>query len=96
MEKLRTALPAAARELEQRLHAAADFHLAQRTQSFVTSLDDRFGVRAQVAAAAGTASTNVVTGVLTLFLVIYGPRFASAALRQITDPGRRSSVTAAV
>ena len=83
VDKLRTALPAAAHELEQRYRAAADFHLAQRTQSLVTSLDDRFGVRAQVAAAAGTASTYVVTGVLTLFLVIYGPRFVSGALGQI-------------
>jgi predicted PurR-regulated permease PerM len=96
VDKLRTALPTAAHDLEQRYSAAADFHLAQRTQSFVTSLDDRFGVRAQVAAAAGTASTYVVTGVLTLFLLIYGPRFVSAALRQITDPARRASVTAAV
>ena len=96
VDKLRTALPAAAHELEQRYRAAADFHLAQRTQSLVTSLDDRFGVRAQVAAAAGTASTYVVTGVLTLFLVVYGPRFVSGALRQISDPGRRASVSAAV
>jgi predicted PurR-regulated permease PerM len=89
-------LPAAAHELEQRYSAAANFHVAQRTQSFVNSLDDRFGARAQVTAAAGTASTYIVTGVLTLFLVIYGPRFVSAALRQIADPGRQASVTAAV
>ena len=96
VERLRTALPAAAHELEQRYSAAANLHVVQRTQSLVNSLDDRFGARAQVAAAAGTASTYIVTGVLTLFLVIYGPRFVSAALRQIADPGRQASVTAAV
>lgn len=96
VDKLRTALPAAAHDLEQRYHTAADFHLAQRTQTFVNSLDDRFGTRAQVAAAAGTASAYVVTGVLTVFLVIYGPRFVSGALHQIADPARRTFVTAAV
>ena len=94
VDRLRSALPAAARDLEQRYQAAADFHLAQRTQSFVNSLDDRFGSGAQVAAAAGTASTYVVAGVLMLFLVGYGPRFVSGALDQISDPARRASVAA--
>jgi predicted PurR-regulated permease PerM len=96
LDRLRTALPAAAHELEQRYSSAAHFHLAERTQSFVNSLDDRFGVRAEVAAAAGTASTYVVTGVLTVFLVIYGPRFVSSALRQIPDPARQASLTTMV
>jgi predicted PurR-regulated permease PerM len=94
VDKLRTALPAAAQDLEQRYDAAASFHLAQRTQAFVNSLDERFGTQAQVAAAAGTASTYVVAGVLMLFLVAYGPRFVSSALRQIADPVRRESVAA--
>jgi predicted PurR-regulated permease PerM len=96
VDRLRTALPAAAGDLELRYQAAADFHLAGRTQSFVNSLDDRFGTQAQVAAAAGTASTYIVTGVLMLFLVGYGPRFVSAALGQIADPARRASVAAVV
>jgi predicted PurR-regulated permease PerM len=96
VDKLGTALPAAAHELEQHHRSAARFHLAQRTQSFVNSLDHRFGVRADVGAAAGTASTYVLTGVLTVFLVIYGPRFVSSALRQIHDPARQASVTATV
>jgi predicted PurR-regulated permease PerM len=96
VDKLRTALPAAARDLEQRHRTAADFHLAQRTQTFVNSLDDRFASGAQVAAATGTASTYIVTGVLVLFLVGYGPRFVSAALNQISDPARRASATAIV
>jgi predicted PurR-regulated permease PerM len=96
VDKLRTALPAAARELEQRHETAAHFHLAQRTQSFVNSLDDRFGSGPQVVAAAGTASTYVVTGVLVLFLVGYGPRFVSGGLNEIRDPIRRASATAVV
>lgn len=96
VDRLRVALPAAAHDLEQRYAAAADFKLADRAQAFVTSLDDRFGAQAQVAAAAGTASTYVVAGVLMLFLLGYGPRFVSAGLNQIADPVRRETVTTVV
>ena len=89
MDKLRTALPQAARDLEQRYEAAADFRLVERAQQFVNELDERFGAGAEVSEAAGIASTYVVTGVLMLFLVGYGPRFVSAGLRQITNPERR-------
>jgi len=94
--RLRITLPRAAHDLELRHRVAANFHLAERTQSFVTSLDDRFGTRAQVAAAAGTASTYVVTGVLMLFLVGYGPRFVSSGLRQIAGPARQAFVASVV
>ena len=70
--------------------------MQQRIQSFVNSLDDRFGAQAQVTAAAGTASTYIVAGVLMLFLVGYGPRFVSGSLRQIGDPVRRASVSKVV
>lgn len=96
VDRLRTALPAAASDLETRFEAAADFHLAERTRVFVNSLDDRFATSAQVEAAAGTVSTYLVSGVLMLFLLSYGPRFVSAALRQIADPARRASVAAVV
>ena len=59
-------------------------------------LDDRFGIQAQVTAAAGTASAYLVSAILMLFLLGYGPRFVSAALRQIADPARRAAVTAVV
>jgi predicted PurR-regulated permease PerM len=96
VERLQTALPAAASDVETRFEAAADFHLAERTRVFVNSLDDRFATPAQVEAAAGTASTYLVSGVLMLFFLSYGPRFLSAALRQIADPARRASVAAVV
>lgn len=90
VDKLRTALPQAAVDLETRYEAAADFRLVERAQAFVNELDERFGTQAEMAQAAGLASTYVVTGVLMLFLVGYGPRFVSAGLRQITDPARRA------
>ena len=96
VDRLRRTLPAAARDLEVRFRAAADFHLADRTRVFVDDLDHRFGVHAQLTAGAGTASAYLVSGILVLFLLGYGPRFVSAALRQIADPARRGSVTAVV
>jgi predicted PurR-regulated permease PerM len=96
VDRLRRTLPAAATDLEMRFRAAADFQLAERTRVFVNDLDDRFGIHAQVTAGAGTASTYLVAGILTLFLVGYGPRFVAAALRQIADPARRAAVTAVV
>src|SRR4029450_9010150 len=93
---LRKGRPAAAGDLETRFRAAADFNLAERTRMFVDDLDDRFGIHAQVTAGAGTASAYLVSGILMLFLIGHGPRFVSAALRQIADPARRASVTAVV
>jgi predicted PurR-regulated permease PerM len=96
VDRLRRTLPAAASDLEMRFRAAADFDLEERTRVFVNDLDDRFGIHAQLTAGAGTASTYLVTGILTLFLLGYGRRFVDAALRQIADPARRASVTAVV
>jgi putative heme transporter len=96
VDQLRRTLPAAASDLEARFRAVADFNLTERTRMFVNDLDERFGIHAQVTAGAGTASAYLVSGILMLFLIGYGPRFVSAALRQIADPARRASVTAVV
>ena len=55
---------------------------------FVNDLDDRFGIHAQVTAAAGTASAYLVSAILMLFLRLRTV-VVSAALRQIADPARR-------
>ena len=94
VDRLRTSLPSAARDLESRHKAAADFHLADRAQSFVNNLDERFGTHAAATAAATTASTYVVTGILMLFLLGYGPRFVAGALRQIADDVKRATIGA--
>jgi predicted PurR-regulated permease PerM len=96
VRELRTALPAAASDLEARFRAAADFNLAERTGVFVSELDDRFGIQAQVTSAAGTASAYLVSAILMLFLLGYGPRFVATALAQIADPDRRATVSAVV
>ena len=94
VDHLRTSLPSAAHDLETRHKAAADFHLADRAQSFVNNLDERFGTHAAATAAATTASTYIVTGILMLFLLGYGPRFVAGALRQIADDERRATIGA--
>jgi len=93
-DRLSTTLPAAARDLEARFHVAADFRLAERTQAFVDRLHDRFGTHAQIIGAVGSLSTYVVTGILTLFMLVYGSRFVAAALEQIDDPTRREALSA--
>jgi predicted PurR-regulated permease PerM len=94
VDRLRASLPNAARDLELRHKTAANFHLADRAQSFVNNLDERFGTHAAAAAAATTAATYVVTGILVLFLLGYGPRFVAGALRQIADDEKRATIEA--
>jgi predicted PurR-regulated permease PerM len=42
---------------------------------------------------AGTAPTYLVGGILTLFLMSYGPRFAHSAVNQLPSPRQRDAVT---
>jgi predicted PurR-regulated permease PerM len=94
LDRLRTSLPSAAHDLEIHHKTAANFHLADRAQSFVNNLDERFGTHAAAHAAATAASTYVVTGILMLFLLGYGPRFIAGALRQIADDEKRARIGA--
>ncbi|MDQ4132023.1 MAG: AI-2E family transporter [Actinomycetota bacterium] len=96
VSRIRTSLPEAAESLEQRYEAAAHFRLAERVQSFVDDLDERFSTTRTVSKVAETAPTYFVTGILMLFLVGYGARYCAAGLRQIADPARRDRVAAVV
>jgi len=93
---VRTSLPAAAEKLERRYESAARFRLSERVQSFIDALDERFSTRAAVSRTAGTAPAYFVCGVLLLFLLGYGTRYANGALHQIRDPDRRATVGAVV
>jgi predicted PurR-regulated permease PerM len=92
MRSLQRALPPAAERFERRSETARDFELAQRVGALVHELDRRFGTRAAVTKATGTAPTYVVTGILLLFFLSYGPRYGAGALAQIADPDRRARV----
>lgn len=96
VDRVRTSLPQAARSLERRYEAAAEFRLAERVQSFVDDLDERFSTGRTVTRAAETAPTYFVTGILMLFFVGYGARFVTGGLNQIRDPARRARVSAVV
>ena len=67
-----------------------------RVTDFVDDLNERFGARAEMRRAAGTAPTYVVTGVLMLFLLVYGPRFVAGGLAQIDDRARRERTRAVI
>jgi predicted PurR-regulated permease PerM len=94
VETLTEEAPAAAAQIEEDNEAARDFELEARVSSFVDDLDRRLGRGAQVTRSASTMSSYVVSGILVLFLVAYGPRFTRGAVDQIDDPARRRRVQA--
>ncbi len=89
---LKEEAPAAAAELEEDSEIARDFRLEERVTEFVDELDDRLGTTAQLRRSTSTASTYVVTGVLTVFFIAYGERLARGALRQIRNEPLRARV----
>lgn len=71
---------------------AQDLKLADRTRRFMHSLPERLrgGTPAEALRAAATrAVAFLATGVLTVFLLLHGPRLAEDAARQVHDPERR-------
>lgn len=96
VDTIKAEAPSAAAELEQQSSFAKDFMLEDRVTSFVNDLDERLGTGAEVRRAANTAPTYVVTGMLMLFLLIYGPRFVDGGLAQISDDRRRARARSVV
>jgi predicted PurR-regulated permease PerM len=90
--------PDAARRLERSDRwgdLARDFHLADRTQSFVDDIPQRLrgGNPADAVRSAATRGVAfLATGVLSLFFLLHGPRLARGALDQIRSPARRQRV----
>jgi predicted PurR-regulated permease PerM len=101
LDRLRRAAEDAAQQLEERDDGvgdlARDVDAARRVELFVDTLDERFGGGNDVlVSTAGTAPTYLVGGILTLFLMSYGPRFAQSAVNQLPSPRQRTEVTAVV
>jgi predicted PurR-regulated permease PerM len=91
----------AAAELEQRDDSvgdtARDIDASRRVDQFVDALEDRVtGGDEVLASTAGTAPTYFLGGILTLFLMSYGPRVARSAVDQLADPQAREDVTGVV
>lgn len=98
VDQLGVAAQDAAAELEQRDDGigqlAADVDATRRVDLFVEALDERVtGGDDVLASTAGTAPTYFVGGILTLFLMSYGPRLAQGAVDQLPDPRARRDVT---
>jgi predicted PurR-regulated permease PerM len=76
---------------------ARDVDASRRVELFVDTLHDRVtGGNDVLASTAGTAPTYLVGGILTLFLMSYGPRFARSAVNQLPSPRQRDEVTSVV
>jgi putative heme transporter len=81
----------AAEDAAERLEAR---DVARRVDLFVDTLDERVtGGDEVLVSTAGTAPTYLVGGILTLFLMSYGPRLARSAVNQLPSPRQREAVT---
>jgi predicted PurR-regulated permease PerM len=96
---LRRALPDAARDVERSDRfgeTARDLHLAERARSFVDELPSRLRggtVNEALRSAATRGVAVLVTTVLTVFFLVYGPRLVEGALRQV-PAARRPGIRA--
>jgi predicted PurR-regulated permease PerM len=87
----------AAEQLEDRDdrigRVARDVDATRRVDLLVDALEERVtGTDDVIESTAGTAPTYFIGGVLTLFLMSYGPRLARAATDQVPDPERREEI----
>lgn len=101
IERFGEAAEDAARRLEARDDGigqlANDVDASRRVDLFVEGLDERTtGGEDVLAQGAGSAPTYFVGGILTLFLMSYGPRLATAAVEQLPTREQRRDVTETV
>jgi predicted PurR-regulated permease PerM len=101
VDQLSEAAQDAADELESRDDSvgqlARDVDASRRVDLFVDALDERVtGGDDVLASTAGVAPTYFLGGILTLFLMSYGPRLAQSALDQLRDERRRALVSEVV
>jgi predicted PurR-regulated permease PerM len=94
--RLEQVAPARAQELERSERfgqLARDFRAAERTRQFIDDLPARLrgGTPAEALRAAATRGVAfLATGVLTVFLLLHGPRIVQGAIDQASDPRRRA------
>ena len=101
VDRLERAAPEAAAQIEDRDDrlgdVSRDFRLTERVESFVEALADRVtGGDDVLRSTAGTAPTYLVSAILTVFLMTYGPRIARAAVEQDPDVNRRERIAEVV
>jgi predicted PurR-regulated permease PerM len=101
VDRLSEAAEEAADELENRDDGigqlARDVDASRRVDLFVEALDERVtGGEDVLASTAGTAPTYFLGGILTLFLMSYGPRVAQSAVDQLPDERTRREIARVV
>jgi predicted PurR-regulated permease PerM len=90
--RLSEILPEAAEGLEDHDRygqVARDLSIAARVDEAVRDLDDRVSAQAALEGAVGTVPSFALTGILTVFFLLWGSRFASGLERQISDDDLR-------
>jgi putative heme transporter len=98
LDRLGRAAEDAAERLEARDDSvgdlARDVDASRRVDLFVDTLDERVtGGDEVLVSTAGTAPTYLVGGILTLFLMSYGPRLAQSAVNQLASRRQREAVS---
>ena len=91
--KLQRAIPQAAASIERSDRfgdAAKDLNLQQRAKEFAAQMERPSSEAAD--RARGSGSAWLVTTILTIFALGWGPRFGAGALKQITDEERRDRI----
>jgi len=101
IDRLSVAAQDAAASLEKRDgrlgQAARDIDVTRRVDLFVDALNERVtGGGELLQTAAGTVPTYFLGGILTLFLMSYGPRVAKSAVEQLPDEHTQREVTEVV
>lgn len=91
VDRLQATMPDAIAELEARDdevgRIATEIGLTARSEAFLDALDDRVGSASEaVVDNASALPVYFVSAILTVFLLVYGPRIAQGALGQV--PGR--------
>lgn len=88
---LERAAPSAAAELEAKYEVAREFRLVERVDALIAQMRQPSGGEV-VGRAVGTAGTYFVCGILTLFLLVYGPKMLRSGIAQVRDHHRRLRV----
>lgn len=92
--RLQDALPDAIEELEMRDdeigQISREIDLSTRSETFLDALDERVGSGSDALAQnAPTVPIYFVSAILTIFLLVYGPKIAEGAIDQVDDERRR-------
>lgn len=96
--RLQEVMPDAIERLEERDdeigRIAREIDLSRRSETFLDALDERVGSGSgTLAENAPTVPVYFVSAILTIFLLVYGPRIAEGAVNQVAEGRRREVFT---